>query len=61
MSVEHISNNSSIVILFLYYIYIGLDYCHTKGVVHRDLKPENLLFDDEFNLKVADFGFATAI
>jgi len=22
------------------------------------LKPDNLLFDDEFNLKIADFGFA---
>jgi serine/threonine protein kinase len=23
------------------------------------LKPENLLLDENFNLKVADFGFAT--
>ena len=36
----------------------GLDYVHQKGVTHRDLKPENLLFDDAFNLKIADFGFA---
>ena len=36
----------------------GLDYVHQKGVTHRDLKPENLLFDSEFNLKIADFGFA---
>lgn len=38
-----------------------LDYCNSLGVCHRDLKPENLLFDADFNLKVADFGFATAI
>lgn len=39
----------------------GLDYVHQKGVTHRDLKPENVLFDQVFNLKIADFGFAAPI
>jgi serine/threonine protein kinase len=38
-----------------------LEYCHNQGITHRDLKPENLLFDADFNLKVADFGFATLL
>jgi serine/threonine protein kinase len=39
----------------------ALDYVHTRGAAHRDLKPENLLFDKDYNLKVADFGFAAPI
>lgn len=39
----------------------GLDYCHNMGIAHRDLKPENILLDSQFNLKIADFGFAAPV
>ena len=39
----------------------GLSYCHQAGVSHRDLKPENLLLDNQFMLKIADFGFAAPV
>ena len=39
----------------------GLDYCHNMGIAHRDLKPENILLDSQFNIKIADFGFAAPV
>ncbi|KAL6453370.1 KSP1 Serine/threonine-protein kinase KSP1 [Candida maltosa Xu316] len=37
----------------------GISYCHSKGVYHRDLKPENILIDQNWNLKICDFGLAS--
>jgi serine/threonine protein kinase len=39
---------------------LGIDYCHSHGVIHRDLKPGNILIDSKGNLKIADFGLARA-
>ena len=39
----------------------ALKACYDAGYCHRDLKPDNLLFDWDYQLKLADFGFATSI
>lgn len=38
----------------------GMEYLHRQNppIIHRDLKSLNLMVDENWNVKVGDFGFA---
>lgn len=46
---------------YLKQILQALHYIHSQGFAHRDIKPQNILIDGNYNIKIADFGFAAPI
>ncbi|MES2652713.1 MAG: serine/threonine-protein kinase [Bacteroidota bacterium] len=39
-------------------VLFGLEHAHAQGVFHRDIKPGNILFSDNGQAKLSDFGLA---
>ena len=46
---------------YLVQILEGLDFLHQRNIYHSDIKPANILFTEEDNLKICDFGIAVEL
>lgn len=36
----------------------AIGHCHEHKISHSDIKPENIIFDDDYNIKIIDFGLS---
>ena len=46
---------------FIAEIITALEHLHRHNISHRDIKPENILLDDNYHIKICDFGEAKII
>jgi mitogen-activated protein kinase 1/3 len=47
--------------ILLFNILSAVSYLHNRNIIHRDLKPANILIDDNYMIKICDFGLARVI
>jgi hypothetical protein len=48
--------NDSQIFLILKDVLAAMDYIHSKSILHRDIKLDNILINNEYQIKLCDFG-----
>lgn len=48
----------SLALRFFHQTAQAVRYLHYHNFLHRDIKPENILLDENFNVKLCDFGWS---
>lgn len=44
--------------IYLAEILLALEHLHRSDIIYRDLKPENVVFDEDWNAMLTDFGLS---
>ena len=50
--------NEDILYKIIYNICLGLNEIHSKNIIHRDLNPNNIFINEEYDIKIGDFGIS---
>ena len=50
--------NEDILYKIIYNISLGIKEIHSKDIIHRDLNPNNIFMNDDYNIKIGDFGIS---
>lgn len=53
--------NEKIVSFIAFHLLLALNHIHSLNICHWDLKPENIMIDENWNVKILDFGLANLL
>ena len=55
---ENTTIDNNVIYSIVLDICLGIKEMHKKNIIHRDLKPENVFINQNYKIKIGDFGIA---